>query len=94
MIVGAIADVAPCTYPLNIDTKKSSWDTEMEGYIAQGLPTKNQTKDEYFSSFDAGQGFQDCVQSMLLGKSVKAALNDDWYKKMSDLNKSKRTSGW
>ncbi|WP_170138037.1 ABC transporter substrate-binding protein [Anaerobacterium chartisolvens] len=94
VVAGAVAEVAPGTYPLNVDTRKSSWDSEMEGYVEQGLPTKNQTMDEYFGSFDVGPGFQDSVQTMLLGKPIKSALNEEWYKKMADLNKSKRTPGW
>lgn len=94
LIVSAIAEVSPGTYPLNIETKKSPWEAEMEGYIAQGFPIKNQTGSQYYPDFDCGSGWGDAVQAIIMGKPVKDALNENLYKKISDINKAKRTPGW
>lgn len=94
LVVRAISEVAPGTYPLNINTNKGAWEKEMEDYITKyKLPTRDQTT-AYFPDFDTGPGYQTVTQAIILDKPIIEALDTIWYKQMSDLNKSKRTKGW
>ncbi|HEY5587020.1 MAG TPA: ABC transporter substrate-binding protein [Ruminiclostridium sp.] len=86
---------SPGTWPYNgVDTEKSPWDDEMSGYVDQGLTTDLGLEGQ-FPNFDfvKNDGYALSIQSMFVGKPVKDTL-EAWYKGMSDVNKSKRTTGW
>lgn len=88
-----IWEVMPGISPYkNVESIMSPWDQEMQDYINQGLPCRDQIFDAYLPGFSIGE-YNLVIQNAIAGQDIKKAM-DAWYKGYVDLNKAKRTKGF